>query len=1475
MTPTFRPFTRSLIHPFALLLAVLTCLTALTPAHAAAALPQGLSANDWGGIRAAYEANRHHVFATKDGGYAARNPGQQWQTCFDGRGFVVQPDKAAWRWGLEVRRYGFAGHERTIAGRPAMRSDGSRLSYAWDHTLQEWFVNDQRGLEHGFTLHQRPASSTSAAHSGAPLTVTLAVRGDLRPQVAADGRGVSFVDARGVAALNYTQLHVYDADGRTLPAHFEAADAAGRDGTRQLRLAVQESGARYPLTIDPIAQQAYIKASNTGAGDFFGVVAISGDTVVVGAQGESSDSTGVNGSQINSGATQSGAVYIFVRDGITWSQQAYIKASNTNQGDQFGTSVAIDGDTVVVGSAREASNANGVNGLQSDNSLPESGAAYVFTRSGTTWSQQAYIKASNPDAYDHFGSLVAVSGDTIVVGAPFESSNSTGINSGQMDNSAVEAGAAYVFVRSSGNWSQQAYLKASNAEAGDEFGFVAISGNTIAVGAIGEASSSNGVGGLQNDNSAFASGAAYIFVRDNSGIWSQQAYLKASNPDTYDEFGTSVAISGNTVVVGAPYEASSSHGVDGLQIDNSATQSGAAYVFVRDGTTWSQQTYLKASNPDAYDRFGRAVAISGGTVVVGAFLESSSSNGVNGVQTDNSLTAAGAAYVFVRGGTTWSQQTYLKASNPGASDNFGLLVAISGGTAVVGALFEASSSTGIDGVQTDNSAVNAGAAYIFTGLGAANDPPVATNQNLTTNEDTAKAITLTATDANNDALTYSIVSNPTHGTLSGTALNLTYTPSANYNGSDSFTFKANDGTADSNVATITLQVLAVNDAPSFTIGANQTVPEDSGLQVLAGFITNISPGPANENGQTLAFTVTNDNNALFAAQPSIAPNGTLSYTPAANANGVANVRVILQDDGSTANGGVNTSAPQMFTITIGATNDAPFVDLNGNAAGTDFSASFTEDGGAVSIVDSSALTVSDIDSANLASAIITLNNRPDGDSEILAATPSGAIAAGNMVYANGVLTITANAPLADYQAVLRSVTYNNLSQNPNSAARSVSFLVNDGALNSNVAISTVQVLAVNDAPIAQSQNLSADNATPLSITLSATDADNDALSFTIVSGPNNGTLSGTAPNLIYTATPGFRGSDAFTFTASDGTATATASVTISVGGAPSVTAGDDNYNLILGPPNQAQQSGVVLLSSGVFQIQAPGVLRNDSFAADSALTVRAISNPKNGRFQLRNDGTLFYLPSTGLIGLDEFTYALTDGKTTATARVRVNVIDRRAPELAFDTPRDRQTVASLTKIAGRVRDRNAGLKTVTLLWQRFDGKFWNGSAWTSGATELPLNVQGINWIYNGPLPKIGTNAATELLDGRYDLRVSATDKSNNISRITNRITVVTAPAVPEFSTVRLSSSVASAAQDTIVLNFTGALNAEAAANVANYQVLLGDGSVKIGSAAYRQNAVTLSGFDFAAGDAIQLQISGLRDAAGKVLKDGAINLVVR
>ena len=336
----------------------------------------------------------------------------------------------------------------------------------------------------------------------------------------------------------------------------------------------------------------------------------------------------------------------------------YFKASNSDEFDRFGEAVSLsgDGNTLAINATAEASNANGVNGNQDDNSLPGAGAVYVFTRAGGGWEQQAYLKASNPGEQDRFGHSISLSddGNTLAIGAHFENSNATGINGNQDDNSSSISGAVYVFQRNNGSWQQQAYIKASNTDAEDLFGksvSLSAAGDTLVVGASRESSTAIGVNGDQSINQdRNESGAAYIFVRSNEN-WRQQAYLKPSN-FRGRLFGEAVSISadGNLLVVGAPGENSATTGVNGNQNLGTADFSGAAYVFVRTGEAWQQQAYLKPSNTGIQDLFGSALSLSadGNTLAVGAFREDSVAMGINGNQADNSAVDAGAVYVLAR-----------------------------------------------------------------------------------------------------------------------------------------------------------------------------------------------------------------------------------------------------------------------------------------------------------------------------------------------------------------------------------------------------------------------------------------------------------------------------------------------------------------------------------------------------------------------------------------------------------------------------------------------------------------------------------------------------------------------------------------------------------------------------------------------------------------------------------------------------------
>lgn len=658
---------------------------------------------DWAAIRAEYERHRHAVVARPDGGYAARNPRQRWVAQFDGRGFQLVPDGPddGWRWGLELQRWGWTGSTRPAAGAAAVvvaaHAQGGRLVFPERASgLEEWFINDERGLEHGFTVYRRPAAAARTAAAGSEsLCFDLAIRGDLRPQTpvpAGAATTIRFTNAAGVAILTYAGLRAWDASGRSLPARMmltPGGDGGGGEGGVVLRMTVDERGARYPLTVDPVVQRAYMKASNTGAGDRFGSgVAISGNLIAVGAPWESSGATGIGGNQADNSALRSGAVYLFSRSSTTggWRQEAYIKASNTGSGDSFGDAVALSGNTLVVGAWGERSNATGVNGNQSNDSVMFSGAAYVFRKlPGGGWYQEAYLKPDVSRADQQFGLSVAISGETVIVGA--------------MDRTGP--GAAHVFARSGSTWFAQARLTASNAEARDAFGrSVAISGETAVVGAVGEASNATGVNGDQTNNGAPGAGAAYLFRRSGGTVWTQEAYLKASSTGG-GAFGSAVAVAGNAVAVGAPGR-------------------GTVYTFWLDaapGGTWRQSGDIRPSTGTTGDEFGTAVALAATNTAGGFALAAGAPAHRNGT---GASTGAVFGYFGAAAGTkvSWKAAGVLHASNAAESDRLGRSVSLSVAKSgeifgIAGAPLEGSGATGVGGDQNDNSALESGAAYPF------------------------------------------------------------------------------------------------------------------------------------------------------------------------------------------------------------------------------------------------------------------------------------------------------------------------------------------------------------------------------------------------------------------------------------------------------------------------------------------------------------------------------------------------------------------------------------------------------------------------------------------------------------------------------------------------------------------------------------------------------------------------------------------
>ncbi|HXG58338.1 MAG TPA: Ig-like domain-containing protein, partial [Thermoanaerobaculia bacterium] len=520
-----------------------------------------------------------------------------------------------------------------------------------------------------------------------------------------------------------------------------------------------------------------------------------------------------------------------------------------------------------------------------------------------------------------------------------------------------------------------------------------------------------------------------------------------------------------------------------------------------------------------------------------------------------------------------------------------------------------------------------------------NDAPAANDDAWSTSEDTplviaAPGVLANDTDAESNPLTAAIVTGPARGTV---ALNangsFTYTPNANANGTDSFTYRVSDGTATSNSATVTLVITPVNDVPAFTAGPNVTVNEDSG-PYAAAWATAITAGPADEASQTLAFLVSNDNNALFAVQPAVAANGTLTFTPAANASGSATVTVRLGDDGGTANGGVDTTAAVTFTITVNAVNDAPSFTKGADQAVLEDAGGLTVNGWATAV---------SAGPADEAGQTLTFNVSNDNNA-LFAVQPA--------VAANGTLTFT---PAANASG---------------SATVTVTLADNGGTAGGGVDTSAAQtfvisVTAVNDAPSftpganqTVNEDAGAQSVTWATAITAGPSEGSQALAF-LVSNDNNALFAvqpAIAANgtLTYTPAANANGSATVTVRLSDdgGTANGGVDTTAPVTFTITVTAVNDPPAFTLGPDQTvAEDSGPATVTPFVTAI-SPGP------ADESAQTIASfnVSNDNNALFAVQpaiaTNGTLTFTPASNASGQAIVSVTATDsaGATSSPAQ---------------------------------------------------------------------------------------------------------------------------------------------------------------------------------------------------------------------------------
>jgi hypothetical protein len=557
------------------------------------------------------QATEAYRFASAGGGFHAESSAQGLRADLRADGVEVAPITGGWTFHPSARRWG-CDTARVDVARAAPSVHGNRATYRRSG-LEEWYVNGPRGVEQGFTI---PAPPPCRRSGGSGVVIELG--GGLRAAVVGKGDEASLDDASGRAVLRYSDLHAVDATGRELASYLVAE--AG-----ELSLHVEDREAAYPVTVDPLmwTQQSKLLAQDGWMGDYFGgAVAVRGDTAIVGAWGR---------------ASGQGTAYAFVRASDGWLQEAELTASSLGTTDGFGIAVAVDADTAMVGAPGHTSG---------------QGAVFVFVRAGTSWSLSQTLTVTGDGGPDNFGASVAIRGPLAVVGAP-----------GTMSS----RGSVYVLVRSGDTWAQEAELTASDGALMDLFGEAvaldpapfsgtSLDGSTLVVGAPGFATSpspgrayvfvrtggawsqegalsaGSGVGvgtsvALSGDTAivgapgtASAEGTAFVFVRSGTS-WTQEAALVASDAHTPQNYGSSVAVSGDTAIVGA---------------DPRSSGQGAAYVVARAGTSWSQQQKLAASDGTIGDRFGNVVATDGATVIVGA---------------RQSIAQNGAAYVFTTSGT--------------------------------------------------------------------------------------------------------------------------------------------------------------------------------------------------------------------------------------------------------------------------------------------------------------------------------------------------------------------------------------------------------------------------------------------------------------------------------------------------------------------------------------------------------------------------------------------------------------------------------------------------------------------------------------------------------------------------------------------------------------------------------------------------------------------------------------------------------
>ena len=482
--------------------------------------------------------------------FEAANEPHGFGVVFNGDGVRIAP-QAAGTEPLVVQLARFGEHDSAAPiAMGAWHADGPRIERASSNeptSITEWYINGPAGLEQGFTVPEAPSGRTT-------LSVDLRVNDAWRVQTASDAQSMHLIERKTGTALSYSGLTALDARGQRLPASMTA-------GRGRITITVDAADAAYPVTIDPFIQQQKL-TTPSGANNFGGAIAISGDTILVGAS-----------SSMVAGRFQ-GLAFVFVRNGTTWTQQAELGPADGATVEEFGASVSLAGNTAVVGAPRED-----VNGKV------DQGAVYVFVRNGTSWSQQQRLLALDGNLDDAFGRSVSIDGNTVAIGS---AESDVGGNADQ--------GATYIFERVGTTWTQQQKLTAADGQSSDMLGSsISLNANTAVIGAFADDIGSN-----------VDQGSVYVFTRTN-GTWTLQQKLASSDGQANDAFGFSVAISGDRAFIGAP--------TDDL---GGFVDRGTTSVFIRSAGVWTLEQQLAASDGRAGDRFGQRVAVVGDDAVIGA-----------------------------------------------------------------------------------------------------------------------------------------------------------------------------------------------------------------------------------------------------------------------------------------------------------------------------------------------------------------------------------------------------------------------------------------------------------------------------------------------------------------------------------------------------------------------------------------------------------------------------------------------------------------------------------------------------------------------------------------------------------------------------------------------------------------------------------------------------------------------------------------